>query len=251
MLIRRLLRTVWALAIVLSCATVPVWADRDSDDDRGRREKSQYSTGQREQQRRDNGRRDQAIKHPSGYVYDNRYRHDRYYPPRGYAVPVLPRGHRVVPYRGTKYYYHGGVWYRPSGSRFVVVLPPVGLIVPFLPPFYTTIWVGGYPYYYAADTYYVWRPEQNAYVVSEPPPETKVSEEPATPDQLFVYPMKGQSEQKQATDRFQCHSWAMEQTGYDPTRPGGNVPDEQYSAKRADYHRAMKACLEARGYSVQ
>lgn len=127
----------------------------------------------------------------------------------------------------------------------------MGLIVPFLPPFYTTIWVGGYPYYYAADTYYVWRPEQNAYVVSEPPPETKVSEEPATPDQLFVYPMKGQSEQKQATDRFQCHSWAMAQTGYDPTRPGGNVPETQHAAKRADYHRAMKACLEARGYSVQ
>ena len=251
MLIHRLLSTVSALAIVLSCATVPVWADRDDDDDRGRREKSQHSTEQRAQQRHDSGYRDPGIKHPPGYVFDNRYRHNRYYPPRGYAVPVLPRGYRVVPYRGTKYYYHGGAWYRPSGSRFVVVLPPVGLIVPFLPPFYTTIWVGGYPYYYAADTYYVWRPEQNAYVVSEPPPETKVSEEPATPDQLFVYPMKGQSEQKQATDRFQCHSWAMEQTGYDPTRPGGNVPETQYAAKRADYHRAMKACLEARGYSVQ
>jgi len=256
----RLLSAVSALALVLSCAAVPVWADRD-DDDRGRREKSRQPTEQREQprrateqrevQRRDAIRRDPVIKHPSGYVHDNRYRHDRYYPPHGHVVPVLPREHRVIPYRGTRYYYHGGVWYRPSGTRFVVVLPPFGLVAPFLPPSYTTIWVGGIPYYYAAGIYYVWRPEQNVYVVTNPPPEAEVREEPETPDELFVYPMNGQSEQQQATDRYQCHRWAAEQTGFDPTRTGGNVPEAQYAAKRSDYQRAMKACLEARGYSVQ
>lgn len=251
MMIDRLLSATLALSLVMSCAAVPVWADRDGDDDRGRRERPQRSHEQREQQYRDSVRHSPVIKHPPGYVRDNRYRHDHYYPPRGHAVPALPRGHRVIPYRGTKYYFHGGVWYRHSGSRFIVILPPVGLVVPFLPPFYTTIWVSGYPYYYAGGIYYVWRPEQNAYVVSEPPPETEVSEEPATPDQLFIYPMKGQSEEKQATDRFQCHSWAVEQTGFDPTRPGGNVSEAQHATKRADYHRAMKACLEARGYSVQ
>jgi len=251
MMINRLLSTVPVLALVLSCAAFPVWADRNDDDDRGRKEKSQRAPEQREMQRRDAVRRDTAIQHPPGYVFDNRYRHDRYYPPRGYAVPMLPRDHRVVPYRGVKYYYHGGVWYRPSGSRFVVVLPPVGLVVPFLPPFYTTIWVSGFPYYYSAGIYYVWRPEQSAYVVTEPPPESEVSEEPATPDQLFIYPKKGQSEQQQATDRYQCHRWAADQTGFDPTRAGGNVPEAQHAAKRADYQRAMKACLEARGYSVQ
>jgi Family of unknown function (DUF6515) len=251
MMTNRLLSAVPVLALVLSCAAFPVWADRNDDDGRGRKEKSQRAPEQREMQRRDAVRRDTAIKHPPGYVLDNRYRHDRYYPPRGYAVPVMPRDHRVVPYRGVKYYYHGGVWYRPSGTRFVVVLPPVGLVVPFLPPFYTTIWVSGFPYYYSAGIYYVWRPEQSAYVVTEPPAESEVSEEPATPDQLFVYPKKGQSEQQQATDRYQCHRWAADQTGFDPTRPGGNVPEAQHAAKRADYQRAMNACLEARGYSVQ
>jgi Family of unknown function (DUF6515) len=251
MMINRLLSAVPVVALVLSCAALPVWADRNDDDGRGRKEKSQRAPEQREMQRRDAVRRDTAIKHPPGYVLDNRYRHDRYYPPRGYAVPVLPRDHRVVPYRGVKYYYHGGVWYRPSGTRFVVVLPPVGLVVPFLPPFYTTIWVSGFPYYYSAGIYYVWRPEQSAYVVTEPPPESDVSEEPATPDQLFIYPKKGQSEQQQATDRYQCHRWAADQTGFDPTRPGGNVPEAQHAAKRTDYQRAMNACLEARGYSVQ
>ena len=251
MMTNRLLSAVPVLALVLSCAAFPVWADRNDDDGRGRKEKSQRAPEQREMQHHDTVRRDTAIKHPPGYVHDNRYRHDRYYPPRGYAVPVMPRDHRVVPYRGVKYYYHGGVWYRPSGTRFVVVLPPVGLVVPFLPPFYTTIWVSGFPYYYSAGIYYVWRPEQSAYVVTEPPPESEVSEEPATPDQLFVYPKKGQSEQQQATDRYQCHRWAADQTGFDPTRPGGNVPEAQHATKRADYQRAMKACLEARGYSVQ
>ena len=251
MMINRLLSAVPVLVLVLSCAAVPVWADRNDDDDRGRKEKSQRAPEQREMQRRDAVRRDTVIKPPPGYVLDSRYRHDHYYPPRGYAVPVLPRDHRVIPYHGTKYYYHGGVWYRPSGTRFVVVLPPFGLIVPFLPPFYTTIWVGGMPYYYAAGIYYVWRPEQSAYVVTEPPSEAEVREEPATPDQLFVYPTKGQSEQQQATDRYQCHRWAAGQTGFDPTQPGGNVPESQIANKRADYQRAMKACLQARGYSVQ
>jgi hypothetical protein len=246
MMINRLLRPVLALAVVLPCVVVPVSADRDKDDDRGRKEKAQ-----REVQRRDAVRHDTVIKRPPGYVLDNRYRHDRYYPPRGHAVPVLPPGHRVIPHRGVKYYYHGGVWYRPSGRRFIVILPPFGLIAPFLPPYYTTIWVSGIPYYYAGGIYYVWRPEQSAYVVTEPPPETEVSEAPPTSDELFVYPMKGQSEQQQATDRYQCHRWATEQTGFDPTRPGGNVPEAQHAAKRADYQRAMKACLEARGYSVQ
>ena len=71
------------------------------------------------------------------------------------------------------------------------------------------------------------------------------------PDRLFAYPMKGQSEEQQATDRYQCHQWAADQTGFDPTQPGVTVPEPQRALKRAEYQRAMKACLEARGYSVQ
>ena len=229
MTINRLVSAAMTL-VLLSCGGMAAWADRDGRDGRNR-------DAHRPPQR--------------GYVLDQRYHHDRYYPPRDYVVRTLPRTYRVVPYRDTRYYYHDGIWYRPSGSRFVVVLPPVGVIVPFLPPFYTTIWVGGMPYYYAGGVYYVWRPEDRVYAVAEPPPDTEVTEQPATPDQLYVYPKKGQSEQQQATDRYQCHRWAADQTGFDPTQPGGNVPEAQYTARRADYQRAMKACLEARGYSVQ
>jgi hypothetical protein len=188
--------------------------------------------------------------HP-GYVLDKRYGHNHYYPPRGYAVPVLPRDYRVVHYHGSPYYYHSGIWYRPYGSRFVVVVPPFGIVVPILPPFYTTIWWGGIPYYYAGGVYYTWYPDYRGYVVTEPPPEAQVQQEAVVSDELYIYPKKGQSEKQQALDRYECHRWSSSQTGFDPTQPGGGVSETQNAAKRSDYRRAMTACLEARGYSVQ
>lgn len=187
-----------------------------------------------------------------GYVLDHRHKHDRYYPKRGSVVRKLPPKYRVVKHRHSNYYFSGGVWFRPSGSRFIVSLPPVGMVVPFLPYSYTTVWVGGAPYYYAAGAYYAWAPEYRAYrVVRAPADETAVSEEPEVPDKLFVYPKQGQGEEQQALDRYECHNWARSQTGFDPTQPGGGVDTGQNESKRNEYNRAMKACLEARGYSVQ
>lgn len=36
--------------------------------------------------------------------------------------------------------------------------------------------------------------------------------------QLFIYPLKKQSSEQQDRDRYECHSWAVQQTGYDPSR---------------------------------
>ena len=36
---------------------------------------------------------------------------------------------------------------------------------------------------------------------------------------VYIYPNKGQSAQQQDRDRYECHSWAVQQTGFDPTRP--------------------------------
>ena len=33
----------------------------------------------------------------------------------------------------------------------------------------------------------------------------------------FAYPNAGQSEQQQSKDRYECHQWAVSQTGFDPT----------------------------------
>ncbi len=185
------------------------------------------------------------------FELDRRYSHDHYYPPRGSFVDRLPRAPLVVPYRGTNYYFHGGSWYRPSGPRFVVVAPPIGLSISVLPPYYTTLWVGGAPYYYADGVYYNWHPAERSYVVVDPPRESEVVSPPPEPEQLFIYPKEAQSEQQQATDRYQCHRWAVDQTGFDPSQPGDDLAQSEMAAKRADYQRASKACLEARGYSVR
>ncbi len=37
--------------------------------------------------------------------------------------------------------------------------------------------------------------------------------------QEFLYPKKGQSAEQQSTDKYECHQWAVEQTGFDPMNP--------------------------------
>ena len=185
---------------------------------------------------------------------DARYHHDHYYPPHGYVFGALPPGPRVVVHGGVQFYFAAGVWYRPAApGRFVVVAPPIGIVVPVLPPFYTTVWVGAVPYYYANDVYYVQGPQ--GYTVVAPPPSNVIVEQPpppghiaqAPPDQVFIYPRQGQNEQQQAADRYECHRWAVSQTGYDPTLSPGTAPAQ----KQTEYQRALSACLDGRGYTVK
>lgn len=183
--------------------------------------------------------------------FDARYQHNQYYPSRGYATRELPHGAYSVQYHGGNYWYHGGVWYAPYGPRWAVVAPPFGVYVPFLPPFYTTVWFGGVPYYYANDAYYVWRDQERGYEVVQPPGEASASTDPPAPEDVFMYPRNGQSAEQQASDRYECHRWAADQTGFDPTRPDGGVASGDARAKRSEYFRAMTACLEGRGYSVK
>lgn len=188
---------------------------------------------------------------------DMRHGHDRAYPARGHYVERLPSGYRAVFHGHSQYYFYGGVWYRPYGSRFVIIAPPFGIVVPLLPPYYTTVVLGGVPYYYANEVYYT--QTAGGYMVVEPPGGvTQAPPMQAPPsagqmpsDQVFVYPRQGQSEKQQAKDRYECHSWAVNQTHYDPTRPPAGMPAAQMSQQRVDYQRAMGACLDGRGYTVK
>jgi hypothetical protein len=183
--------------------------------------------------------------------YDARFNHNQYYPVHGAAVTALPHAPVVITRGGTHYYYSGGVWYAPSGPRFVVVGAPIGVFVPVLPPYYTTLWVGGVPYYYANETYYNWDPSQNGYEVVGPPDEQAAATQAPPSDDLFIYPQSGQSADQQATDKYQCHQWAVGQSGFDATQTAGGAPPEQYDSKNDAYQRAIRACLEGRGYSVR
>jgi hypothetical protein len=36
---------------------------------------------------------------------------------------------------------------------------------------------------------------------------------------LMIYPAKGQSSEQQSRDQYECHRWAVQQTGFDPSNP--------------------------------
>jgi hypothetical protein len=143
-----------------------------------------------------------------------------------------------------------------------------GLFFAGLPFYYSTLWWGGVPYYYAAGDYYLWNGAVGQYETVRPPPglvNQAAAQQPSATS-LFVYPKSGQSADQQARDRFECHRWAKDQSGFDPTQPGsatgtdsttpGAAPSAPAAmasspAKRQDYLRAETACLEGRGYSVR
>lgn len=52
--------------------------------------------------------------------------------------------------------------------------------------------------------------------VVAPPVRTAVA--PPPPPRVFVYPARGQSPEQLERDRYECHVWAVQQTGVDPSR---------------------------------
>ena len=175
------------------------------------------------------------VRAPGGYYYGH-----------GYSTGAYWRGG----------YWHGGFWPRAYyGLGFSWFLP-------ILPLAYATYWYGGVPYYYANDVYYTYDPSYEGYVATDPPPAADSSagaEGSAVPPsagagpgpnagpapgdgaaiagQIFMYPKNGQSEEQQAKDKAECQQWAAQQAG-------------QVAQNGSDYQRAMSACVEGRGYSV-
>jgi hypothetical protein len=178
-------------------------------------------------------------------------------PGHGYWHPGYGT-HVVV--AGSGRYWGGGYWggrFWPGchyGTNFVWFLP----VLPFG---YATYWWGSVPYYYYNSAYYTWDPSYNGYVATDPPPTagsdnasgTSTTENNVTSNDvgtgggvsdIYVYPRNGQSDEQTSNDRFECHKWAVSQTGFDPTRSGNTGTAD-------DYRRAIGACLDARGYSVK
>jgi hypothetical protein len=190
-----------------------------------------------------------------------------YHPPGAGFAAATPYWHGGYAWGGG--YWHGvfwpHVWFYPGWAWYLPVLP-VG---------YATFWWGGVPYYYSNNLYYTWSPDNNGYVVTNPPPVangdytdqgTDPGADPSAAGQyeqaapasysapspgsgagdVYLYPRNGQSDAQTQNDRYECHSWAVNQTGFDPTRSS-----QQGSGSATDYRRAMVACLDARGYSAR
>ena len=129
-----------------------------------------------------------------------------------------------------------GGWWAPWA-----VIGGAAVLAPYYAPYYD-------PYYYSP--YYAPPPvviREQSPVYVQPAP----SVPPSSAERIFVYPRKGQSEKLQAKDRYECHSWAVSQTHYDPTQPTSGMPEAQLNQIREDYKRAMGACLDGRGYTMK
>lgn len=180
-----------------------------------------------------------------------RYGVPKHYPAPGRMVPAVPRS-RVVVWGGVNYHWGGGVWYRPWGPGFMVVTPPMGVVVPVLPPAYVVRSIGATTYYLSNDVYYTANPAGSGYIVAAPPEGETYASQGAVPagERIFVYPRDGQSTDRQDRDRFDCHEWAMGQSGFDPMQPQSGS-NHEVDARRSDYNRAFGACMDGRGYTVR
>lgn len=168
--------------------------------------------------------------------YGGRHYYGGYYGrPYYYGYP------RYSYYYGPRYYGYG---YGGYGGFYAGLA--IGSFVASLPYVYDTFWYGGVPYYYYENTYYRWNRGVGQYEVVERPSNTAPAEERAAPKDLYVYPTKGQSEEQQKTDRYECHRWAVDKTNFDPT---AGLPAQE--GDNEAYRRAETACLTGRGYSVK
>jgi hypothetical protein len=111
----------------------------------------------------------------------------------------------------------------------------------------------GYGYGYGGGPWYgapYWGPSYgigvrvNPYPSQRPPKEERSGGEQRSV-KMYVYPSGGQSEAQMTEDKYQCHVWAADQSGYDPTNGAGKREDAD------SYTRAFTACMEGRNYVVK
>jgi hypothetical protein len=157
---------------------------------------------------------------------------------------------------GYRHRWFGGCWYGASGGL------GYGLLCASLPLYYDTYWWDGVAYYYADDIYYRRNSALDGYETVQPPAGVvnQVQSTALVVSELFAYPKAGQSSEQQATDREDCHRWAVVQSGYNPrvatdasmgATPAANGSGDSNAEKRAVYLRADGALLGGRRYGVQ
>ena len=94
-------------------------------------------------------------------------------------------------------------------------------------------------------------PAMAQYMATPPPGQTPAAPPPARSGGLTITAKNGQTEQQQWTDRYDCHRWAKDQSGFDPTlQPPPGITPNEITSRRDQYRRAFTACLEGRGYDV-
>ena len=165
----------------------------------------------------------------------------------GQRLSILPRHRTHIIVGGHSYYYDTGVYYRPFGSSYIVVSAPIGAFVRTLPLGFIAFSIGLSTYYHVNDTFYSWDEDRAGYRVVEKPAKAEESIQQATQGRLVIYPNDGQDDEQQAKDRYECHRWASNESGIDPS-----LEENEFDERDEDiYRRSIAACLEGRQYAVR
>jgi hypothetical protein len=133
-------------------------------------------------------------------------------------------------------------------------VPGHGYFFASLPPYCALLYWQGTAFYYSDSFYYEWNGTAGGYQEVEPPAGLvqPVDSQKAVETDLYVFPVEGQTNAQLEADRAECDRWAVTQAGFDPStaQPREKAADS-FAARRDDYARANRLCLEARHYAVQ
>lgn len=247
--LRRLSQNITLLLLATGLAVAQAQPSRGHDRDGGRDGgQDSHRDGYRDTHR------DTHHRSAPGRWYDGAHGNNRYYPQPGWAVHGTPARSRVVVWGGVNYRYLDSVWYAPGPRGYVVVRPPYGAVIADRPAFFSLVTLGAIAYLYANGVYY--REHQGGgYEVVPPPveglPAVAANAATAQPAKTYVYPRLGQGAQQQASDEYECHKWAVAQTGFDPAAAATGQQVGALPAQREGYQRAHAACLDGRGYTAR
>ncbi len=120
----------------------------------------------------------QHRKHYKGKHYRPHHRYVKHYH-WGHGYRAVPKGAFIYPHKGTRYHYHKGIYFKPYGSKYVVVRPPLGIRVKTIPANHIRFLLRGQTYYYYYGTYYKKSNNSKEYVSVSPPIGAKID---ALPD---------------------------------------------------------------------
>lgn len=134
-----------------------------------------------------------------------------------------------------------------AGTYFALNSPPVyaAPVVGYAPPVSY-----GYGYGYGEPVYSAPVYAAPAPVYAQPQPQYASApiarNDYAGGSDIIAYPTKGQSANQQGRDRSECHTWAVNQSGFDPA----TVSQYTTSVMADSYSRAIGACMTGRGYTL-
>ena len=90
-------------------------------------------------------------------------------PQWGYAYKVAPKNAFIYRHSGIRYHYYRGVYYKPAGTKYMVVRAPVGIRLRTLPKESIHFVLGGRRFFYYYGTYYVKSVDDSEYITVNPP----------------------------------------------------------------------------------